>query len=80
MIGNASTPDLDTGWANWLLDYPHPNDYFQPQLSGESIQQTNNTNWAHFDDPKLNAKISRLGREQLGPAADRRIRARSIGR
>lgn len=67
VIGNASTPDLDTGWTNWLLDYPHPNDYFQPQLSGESIQQTNNTNWAQFDVPKLNAKIRRLGEEQLGP-------------
>jgi peptide/nickel transport system substrate-binding protein len=67
LIGNASTPNLDTGWANWLLDYPHPNDYFGPQLSGESIVPTGNTNWAHFDDPKLNRKIARLGREQLGP-------------
>lgn len=66
VIGDTSTPDLDTGWANWLLDYPHPNDYFQPQLAGESIQPTSNTNWAQFDDPKLNAKIERLGREQLG--------------
>jgi peptide/nickel transport system substrate-binding protein len=67
LIGNASTPDLDTGWSNWLLDYPHPNDYFQPQLSGEGIQPSGNTNWARFDDPKLNAKIARLGREELGP-------------
>ena len=26
VIGNASTPDLDTGWASWFQDYPHPND------------------------------------------------------
>jgi len=38
IIGNESTPDLDTGWAAWYLDYPHPNDYFQPQLSGEASQ------------------------------------------
>lgn len=67
VIGNRETPELDTGWANWLEDYPHPNDYFQPQLSGESISPTGNTNWAHIDDPQLNAKIRRLGREQLGP-------------
>jgi peptide/nickel transport system substrate-binding protein len=67
VIGNLSTPDLDTGWANWLEDYPHPNDYFEPQLSGESIAPTSNANWAQIDDPALNAKISRLGREQLGP-------------
>jgi len=67
LIGNASTPDLDAGWSNWLLDYPHPNDYFQPQLSGESILPVGNTNWAMFDEPAINAKIKRLAREQLGP-------------
>jgi peptide/nickel transport system substrate-binding protein len=67
IIGNQSTPDLDTGWANWFLDYPHPNDYFAPQLSGKSIVPVGNTNWARFDDPAINAKIERLGREQLGP-------------
>jgi peptide/nickel transport system substrate-binding protein len=67
LISNTSTPELDAGWSNWLLDYPHPNDYFQPQLSGESILPSGNTNWAMFDDPAVNAEIKRLGREQLGP-------------
>ncbi len=63
-ISNPETPELDTGWANWFTDYPHPNDYFQPQLAGESIGITN---LAHMDDPKLNAKIDSLSEEQLGP-------------
>jgi peptide/nickel transport system substrate-binding protein len=67
VIGNASTANLDTGWGNWLLDYPHPNDYFGPQLSREGIAPTGATNWARFDEPALNRKIARLGREQLGP-------------
>jgi peptide/nickel transport system substrate-binding protein len=67
LISNTNTPELDAGWTNWLLDYPHPNDYFQPQLSGESIASTGNTNWSFFDDPKVNAKIHELGLEQLGP-------------
>lgn len=67
VIGNQRTPDLDTGWGNWLLDYPHPDDYFRPQLFGESIAPVSNTNWAMFDDPAINAKISELGRQQLGP-------------
>ncbi len=67
LVANTSTPDLDTGWTNWFEDYPHPNDFFQPQLAGESIAPTGNTNWARIDAPKLNAKIARLGREQLGP-------------
>lgn len=67
VIGNENTPDLDAGWANWFQDYPHPNDFFQPLLAGESIQPTNNYNFARFDDPAVNRKIEELGQEQLGP-------------
>jgi peptide/nickel transport system substrate-binding protein len=67
VIGNLSTPNLDTGWLDWLQDYPHPNDFFQPLLAGESILQTNNGNAALIDVPKLNKKITSLGEEQLGP-------------
>ncbi|HET8565530.1 MAG TPA: ABC transporter substrate-binding protein [Solirubrobacterales bacterium] len=67
LISNRSTPELDAGWSNWLLDYPHPNDYFQPQLSGESILPTGNSNWSNFDDPAVNRKIAELERQPLGP-------------
>ncbi|HEV7770126.1 MAG TPA: ABC transporter substrate-binding protein [Solirubrobacterales bacterium] len=70
LIGNAATPDLDTGWANWFEDYPHPNDFFEPLLSGESIAPTNNTNLSRIDDPKLSAKIAELGAEQLSPEVE----------
>ena len=56
MIGNESTPDLDTGLANWYLDYPHPNDYFAPQLSSAGITPTASTNYAHFHDPASTAR------------------------
>jgi peptide/nickel transport system substrate-binding protein len=67
VIGNTSTPDLDTGWANWFEDYPHPNDFFQPLLAEESIAPTNGTNLARFADPQLSQKITELGEEPLGP-------------
>jgi peptide/nickel transport system substrate-binding protein len=67
VIGNASTPDLDTGWTDWLLDYPHPNDYFESQLSYKSIRPVNNTNWSNFDDRKLTGRAERLAEEKLGP-------------
>jgi peptide/nickel transport system substrate-binding protein len=67
VIGNQTTPDLDTGWSDWFQDYPHPNDFFQPLLAGESILPTNNGNFAEIDNPKLNKEISKLGEEQLGP-------------
>lgn len=70
VIGNTSTPDLDTGWANWFEDYPHPNDFFQPLLSGESIAPTSNGNFAQIDVPALNRKIDRLGAQQLSPEVE----------
>jgi peptide/nickel transport system substrate-binding protein len=67
IIGNESTPDLDTGWISFFEDYPNPNDFFQPLLAGESIAPTGNTNLSRMNDPKLNAKIAKLGEEPLGP-------------
>jgi peptide/nickel transport system substrate-binding protein len=75
LIGNTSTPDLDTGWYDWFEDYPHPNDYFQPLLAGESILPTGNTNFSMADVPALNAKIAKLGEEQLGPEQEKEYAA-----
>ncbi|HVW45959.1 MAG TPA: ABC transporter substrate-binding protein [Solirubrobacterales bacterium] len=67
VIGNESTQNLDTGWANWYIDYPHPNDYFAPQLSGAGIAPTLDSNYSRFSDPTINRKIAALDREPLGP-------------
>lgn len=67
VITNSSTPDLDTGWAAFFTDYAHPNGFFGPLLSGESIAAVGNTNFARIDDPKLNAKITDLAEKPLGP-------------
>jgi peptide/nickel transport system substrate-binding protein len=67
LTSNLSTPDLDTGWLDWYEDYPNPNDFFQPLLSGESILPEENSNFAQIDEPKLNAKIAQLSKEPLGP-------------
>lgn len=70
LIGNESTPNLDIGFANWFEDYPHPNDFFEPLLSGESIVASGATNLARIDDPKLNAEIERLGEGPLTPQVE----------
>lgn len=67
ITGNETTPNLDAGWSNWFQDYPHPNDFFQPLLSGESIQPINNYNFSRFDVPAINKKITELGEEEFGP-------------
>jgi peptide/nickel transport system substrate-binding protein len=70
LVGNESTPNLDIGFANWFEDYPHPNDFFQPLLSGESIAPTGTANLGHFDDPQLTAEINRLGEGPLTPQVE----------
>jgi peptide/nickel transport system substrate-binding protein len=67
VIGNASKPNLDTGWFDWFEDYPHPDDFFQPMLAGKSIRPTYNTNFAQINAPSLNEKIRQLGERPLGP-------------
>jgi peptide/nickel transport system substrate-binding protein len=66
VIGNTSTPNLDTGFADWFEDYPHPND-FMFLLNGENIQSTNNQNFSQTNVKALNEKINKLSEEQLGP-------------
>jgi peptide/nickel transport system substrate-binding protein len=65
IIGNTSTPNLDIGWSDWFEDYPHPGDFFDPLLNGDNIASTNNNNFAQFDDPAINKKITDLGHKLL---------------
>jgi peptide/nickel transport system substrate-binding protein len=66
IIGNDSTPNLDTGFANWFAEYPNPNAFFQPMLTEGALAPTNATNLARFADPGISAKIEKLATEPLG--------------
>jgi peptide/nickel transport system substrate-binding protein len=66
VIGNDSTPDLDTGFAAWFAEYPNPNAFFQPMLSEGALAPTNATNLARFADPAISARIEELATEPLG--------------
>ncbi len=74
-IGNQSTPDLDTGFADWFQDFPHPDDFFRPLLHGDSILPTNGNNYSRVNIPANNAKHGRAADE-----ADRRRRRRGAVR
>lgn len=67
IIGNLSTPDIDTGWADWFEDYPHPNDFFGQLLTTEALLPTNNANFAQFSNPAVDKKVAQLNEETLGP-------------
>jgi peptide/nickel transport system substrate-binding protein len=66
VIGNDSTPNLDTGFANWFAEYPNPNAFFQPMLTEGALAPTNATNLARFADPGISARIEKLATEPLG--------------
>ena len=74
IIGNAKTPDLDAGWSDWLEDYPHPSDFFDPLLNGENIAPVNNNNFANFDDPKVEREDQRAVPAAARSVADRPVR------
>ena len=64
-IGNTSTPDLDTGFADWFQDFPHPDDFFRPLLNGENILPTNNNNFSQASIAANDAKMDELRTGQL---------------
>jgi peptide/nickel transport system substrate-binding protein len=59
-IGNQTTPDLDTGFADWFQDFPHPDDFFRPLINGKSILPTNGNNYSRVSIPELDAKMNQL--------------------
>ena len=65
-IGNQSTPDLDTGFADWFQDFPHPDDFFRPLLHGDSILPTNGNNFSRVNIPANNAKQDELLTKLIG--------------
>jgi peptide/nickel transport system substrate-binding protein len=75
VIGDEKTPNLDLGFAGFTADYPDPNAFFEPLLSGESIAPTNNTNLPRIDVPALTKKISQLATEPMGPQQEKEYAA-----
>jgi len=57
-IGNERT-NPQTGFANWLQDFPNPSDFYL-LLDARSIQPTNNQNFSKVDDPFIQRNLLRL--------------------
>ncbi|HEY8769429.1 MAG TPA: ABC transporter substrate-binding protein [Thermoleophilaceae bacterium] len=68
-IGNKKYK-AQTGFDNWLQDFPHPSDYFF-LLEGGSIQPTNNPNHSMVDDPKVNQLAAEIKAADPSKVADK---------
>lgn len=49
--------DIDIFAIGWIADYFDPFDFINVLLDGTNIQDTNNNNYAYFNDPKYNAAM-----------------------
>jgi peptide/nickel transport system substrate-binding protein len=57
-IGNSKT-DPQTGFADWIQDFPNPSDFYL-LMDARAIQPTNNQNFSKVDDPHIQAELRRL--------------------
>jgi peptide/nickel transport system substrate-binding protein len=60
-IANRRTPDLDTGFADWFEDYPHPDDFFEPLLVSRPGSYFSE-NFSRFVVPWLDRRVATLAR------------------
>ncbi|HVW17117.1 MAG TPA: ABC transporter substrate-binding protein [Solirubrobacteraceae bacterium] len=60
-IGNAKTPNVQTGFADWNQDFPHPADFYFLAES-KSIQPLNNENFSMIKDSYIDKTVARLGK------------------
>jgi peptide/nickel transport system substrate-binding protein len=63
-VGNLKL-NAQTGFADWLEDFPNPADFYL-LLDKNSIQQVNNQNFSQVNDPKIQNAITQL--DQLPPS------------
>jgi peptide/nickel transport system substrate-binding protein len=58
-IGNLSLHP-QTGFDDWNMDFPNPNDFYAPLMVGTAIQKTNNLNFGEINDAHINSTVAKL--------------------
>ena len=58
-VGNLKL-NAQTGFDNWLEDFPNPGDFYQNNLDAQGIQPTNNVNLGQVNDPAIQRALSKL--------------------
>ncbi|MDX6681107.1 MAG: peptide/nickel transport system substrate-binding protein, partial [Solirubrobacteraceae bacterium] len=61
-IGDKKTK-AQAGFADWYQDFPHPADFFEPNLSAKALASNPTFNFQFKSDPKLDAALKELGPE-----------------
>ncbi|MGI8557543.1 MAG: ABC transporter substrate-binding protein [Solirubrobacteraceae bacterium] len=64
-IGNAKTPNVQTGFADWQQDFPNPSDFYL-LMDGNAIQPVNNQNFSNVNDPHIQSELAALNKVPAG--------------
>ena len=54
--------DFDAYVGGWVADYPDPFDFINVLLDGDNIQESNNSNYAYFNNPKYSKQMQDLAK------------------
>ncbi len=55
--------DFDAAFAGWCADYNDPFDFINVLLDGRTIQDTNNVNFAYYNNPALNRQMDEAAKK-----------------
>jgi peptide/nickel transport system substrate-binding protein len=70
-VGDRSLK-AQTGWANWIADYPHPADFLDVPLNPDNVMATGNANLSYnSSDRAYAARVNALAQQQLTPKNER---------
>jgi peptide/nickel transport system substrate-binding protein len=61
-VGDRKTK-AQAGFTDWYQDFPHPADFFEPNLSAKALASNPTFNFQFKSDPKLDAGLKELGGE-----------------
>lgn len=61
-IGTAKTK-AQIGFTDWYQDFPHPGDFFEPNLSGKALESSPTFNFQFESNPKIDEGLEKLSGE-----------------
>jgi peptide/nickel transport system substrate-binding protein len=59
-----------TGFTDWFSDFPHPADFFEPNLSKAALASEPTFNFEFASNPKLDAGLAKLNPQDPATVAD----------
>lgn len=68
-IGDKKTK-AQAGFTDWYSDFPHPADFFEPNLSGKALESSPTFNFQFKSNPKVDSALKELAPDDPSAVAD----------